>query len=308
MEKLGKTLAIVNPAAHNGDGARGAAFLRYAAGSASVPFSSVEVVTTRAAGHASELAAAASGFDTVLGVGGDGVVHEIIGGLMRIQPEVRPAFALLPCGNGNDFARTLGLPFDLERALHALSGAHADFFDVGQCNGRYFAQTLSFGLDAAIALGTHERRERTGHTGTRLFVEEGANQLLFHRDAYGYTLTCDGATRQGSMHLFAVQNGPTYGGGFSICPEAKPTDGLLDCCIASAPLGFAKAALLFARAKDGHHVSRPEFEFFQAGSMKLEFDTQPPAQIDGESIEGSTFQISLHPGALKVFTTLPAQG
>ena len=50
--------------------------------------------------------------------------------------------------------------------------------DVGMCNGEYFMQTLSFGLDAAIALGTHERRERTGRQGTRLFLEEGVNQLV----------------------------------------------------------------------------------------------------------------------------------
>ena len=30
--------------------------------------------------------------------------------------------------------------------------------------------------------------------------------------------------------MFAVQNGPTYGGGFRICPAASPFDGLLDIC------------------------------------------------------------------------------
>lgn len=105
--------------------------------------------------------------------------------------------------------------------------------------------TLSFGLDAAIALGTYERRRRTGREGTRLFVEEGANQLVFHRDAYDFTAIADGGTsKQGSMHLFAVQVGPTYGGGFRVCPNADATDGKLDCCVAKAPLGMLKAAYL----------------------------------------------------------------
>ena len=111
MTSMGKTLAIVNPAARNVDGARGAAFLRYAAGSAVAPFEGIQIETTREAGHATALAAQASNFDCVLAVGGDGVVHETLAGLMRIPREKRPAFALIPCGNGNDYARTLGMSF-----------------------------------------------------------------------------------------------------------------------------------------------------------------------------------------------------
>lgn len=233
MTSMGKTLAIVNPAARNGDGARGAAFLRYAAGSIAAPFEGIQIETTREAGHATALAAQASNFDCVLAVGGDGVVHETLAGLMRIPREKRPAFALIPCGNGNDYARTLGMSFVMEEALTQLSSAQRISADVGVCNGEYFAETLSFGLDAAIALGTYERRRRTGREGTRLFVEEGANQLVFHRDAYDFTAIADGGTsKQGSMHLFAVQVGPTYGGGFRVCPNADATDGKLDCCFA----------------------------------------------------------------------------
>lgn len=303
MTSMGKTLAIVNPAARNGDGARGAAFLRYAAGSAVAPFEGIQIETTREAGHATALAAQASNFDCVLAVGGDGVVHETLAGLMRIPREKRPAFALIPCGNGNDYARTLGMSFVMEEALTQLSSAQRISADVGVCNGEYFAETLSFGLDAAIALGTYERRRRTGREGTRLFVEEGANQLVFHRDAYDFTAIADGGTsKQGSMHLFAVQVGPTYGGGFRVCPNADATDGKLDCCVAKAPLGILKAAYLFARAKDGKHVGHTgSFDFFDAKSLTLEFDREPPAQIDGEPIHGTKFDIAVLPGALDVY-------
>lgn len=126
VTSMGKTLAIVNPAARNGDGARGAAFLRYAAGSAAAPFEGIQIETTREAGHATALAAQASNFDCVLAVGGDGVVHETLAGLMRIPREKRPAFALIPCGNGNDYARTLGMSFVMEEGAYAafLRAAH----------------------------------------------------------------------------------------------------------------------------------------------------------------------------------------
>ncbi len=167
-------------------------------------------------------------------VGGDGVVHETLAGLMRIPREKRPAFALIPCGNGNDYARTLGMSLVMEEAL-TLSSAQRISADVGVCNGEYFAETLSFGLDAAIALGTYERRRRTGREGTRLFVEEGANQLVFHRDAYDFTIADGGASKQAFDAPVCRAIGFTYGGGFRV-PERRCDRRQVDCCVAKAPL------------------------------------------------------------------------
>lgn len=314
MQHLGRTLAIVNPAAQNGNGARGAAFLRYAAGESDAPFSSLDIATTRAARHAESLAREAAGYESVVVIGGDGTAHEAAIGLMGIPREARPRFALLPCGNGNDYARTLGLGLSIEEAYAGLKTAQARPLDVGRCNGEPFLETVSFGLDAAIALGTRTRRERTKHEGTRLFVEEGVNQLLFHRDVYGYDARpfLDGPPQEpivGDMHLFAVQIGPTYGGGFRVCPQADPADGLFDCCIARAPLGFAAAALLFARAKDGHHTGRTDvFAFFRAEGLTVEFSAEPPAQIDGEPASGVRFDLRVEHGALDVYCAPAAQG
>ena len=303
MTNMGKVLAIVNPAARNGDGARAAAFLRYVAGDPESPFESLDAKTTRHSGHATEIAAQAGDYDCVLACGGDGVVHEVVAGLMSLPRSLRPALALIPCGNGNDYARTLGMDFCMDNAFAQLSSASLHGVDVGVCNGEYFVETLSFGLDAAIALGTHERRRRTGRSGTRLFVEEGINQLAFHRDAYAYKCIVDGAqAKEGSMHLLAVQIGPTYGGGFRICPNADPSDGMLDCCVAKAPLSMMRAAYLFAKAKDGKHVKQTGvFDFFGAKSLSLEFDKEPPAQIDGEAIRAKSFDISVIPFALEVY-------
>ena len=175
MHHLGRTLAIVNPAAQNGNGARAAAFLKYASAVGEAPFLEFDIRTTNASGHAADLASSSVAYDTVLAVGGDGAIHEVVQGLMKIPRTQRPALGVLPCGNGNDYARTLGMRLSVSEAFSQLLTAVRRAADVGVCNGEYFMQTLSFGLDAAIALGTHQRRERTGRQGTRLFLEEGIN-------------------------------------------------------------------------------------------------------------------------------------
>ena len=60
-------------------------------------------------GHAKELAAQAQGYRTVIALGGDGVIHEVVNGLMTQEEDTRPALAILPVGSGNDFAQTLGI-------------------------------------------------------------------------------------------------------------------------------------------------------------------------------------------------------
>ena len=91
MHHLGRTLAIVNPAAQNGNGAQAAAFLKYASAVGETPFLELDIRTTNASGHAADLASSSVAYDTVLAVGGDGVIHEVVQGLMKIPRTQRPA-------------------------------------------------------------------------------------------------------------------------------------------------------------------------------------------------------------------------
>lgn len=300
IHRLGRVLLVANPEARNG-AAREAAF----AAAASLRLRSdcvdeVGLVLTDAPGHATSLARRALGWDTLVALGGDGVVNEVVNGLMELSFAVRPVLGHIPCGSGNDYARTLGMPDALDRALDALSCGYARKVDAGLCDGTYFAETLSFGLDAAIALGTVERRRETGRAGTLLYVESGIEQLTRHREVRRVSLTLDGgAPREMEVYLVAVQNGCTYGGGFRICPEARIDDGLLDVCWVDAPLSLPEAAFTFLLAKSGRHTRRPHVHFARARRIDLSFVQEPPVQIDGERLTGADFSVAAVPAAFK---------
>ena len=156
-----RILLIANPAAQRGNGKEAAdTASRMLSEWLSVDTGSLECVFTERPRHAIELAAAASTdrYDVVVALGGDGVVHEVANGLMQLPAEKRPTFGLIPVGSGNDYARTLGISEKLTEALGQLVAGARRIHDVGVCNGEYFVETLSFGLDAAIALDTVERR------------------------------------------------------------------------------------------------------------------------------------------------------
>lgn len=299
-------LLIANPAAQRGNGAEAsrvaADLMREWLGE-----DAVAVEMTDHAGHAVDIAAAASNdrYDMVIALGGDGVVHEVVNGLMRLPAKARPAFGLVPVGSGNDYARTLGMSESVPDAIVQFLGARELKADVGVCNGEYFAETLSFGLDAAIALDTVERRKRTGQQGTVLYMMSGIDILLHHLEEYRFEAVLDGERSiAGRMLMFAVQNGVTYGGGFRICPEARVDDGALDICYAEAPMSVPVATFKFLSAKNAHHVNFKGIHFERASKIELKFDKRPPCQIDGEPHIADSYSIEVVPSALRVLSAV----
>lgn len=297
---LGKTLLIANPTSQNGKGEQAANqaahFLFKMMGK-----DQLEVRRTEYPRHATEIAGKAGKFDTVIALGGDGLVHETVAGLMCIRKKARPALGVIPVGSGNDYARSLDLKTSLAESCELLLSATPRQVDLGCVNGEYYTETLSFGLDAAIALDTVQRRVRTGHTGTRLYMESGFDQLFHHMHLIPCTLSADdGPSRSVEFLSCAVQNGPFYGGGFKICPDAKLDDGILDICIAHGPFSKRTAVKLFVQAKSGKHVGKKRIEHFCCRKLKLHFDEVPPAQFDGEKIEAQDFEVCIEPEALRV--------
>ncbi len=306
MGNLGRVAIIVNPAAQNGAAAAVAErFEGMLCGR--VDDDACRMVFTDFAGHAADLAASEGArCDTVVAVGGDGLVHEVVNGLMRLDPGQRPALAVVPMGSGNDYALTLGMSHDIGKALEQILACNVRRFDVGCVNGEYFAETLSFGLDAAIAIDTVERRKKSGRRGTILYMESGIDQLLHHLVPQTYKATLEGVPGVGSLdiegesYIFAVQVGRTYGGHFDVCPKADPTDGLFDVCITRGRLNAAQALGVFMLARFGLHTRFRMFRFFKAASLTVDFEEAPAAQADGEKLEGARFEVRTVPAALDV--------
>ena len=262
---------------------------------------------TERAGHAIDMAAKIGPqCDTLVVIGGDGIVHEAVNGLMFLPEDDRPNLAVVPVGSGNDYALTLGMSSDPEKALKQILECKVRRFDVGLVNGEFFAETLSFGIDAAIAIDTMERRKSSGRRGTLLYMESGIDQLLNHLHPQTYKMTLSGVPGVGDMsvdgesYIFAVQIGRTYGGHFDVCPDANPEDGLFDICVTRKILGPARAVAIFIAARFGLHKNMKAFRFYKASSLVVDFAEPPAAQADGEIIQGKHFEIDTVPKALGV--------
>ena len=299
----GKTLMIANPAAHSGDGMAAVDVVDRIISEDGRRTSSFEVLLTKGPGDGRRLAANAAGYDTVIALGGDGIIHEIANGLMHIDEAERPRLGIVPVGSGNDYARTLEVPFgNPEESLRSLLTGYERRLDVGKVNDEYFVETLSFGLDAAIALDTSDRRAAGSNMkGAKLFATSGMKIFSTHHDGWEFKAMFDGLEGvSGREIIFAVQVGPTYGGGFKVCPKADPTDGLLDVCYNAMIPNTPTTLVLFGMARFGLHVGAKSIRSRKASKIRLSFPVAPPCQVDGERLEGTDFNVSCVPGALRV--------
>ena len=301
---LGRTLIIANPAARSGRGEGAAVFATRFFSSFRSVTSSCEVRLTEATGDARQMASTTYEYDSVIALGGDGVIHEVTNGLMQLPEDDRPRLGVIPMGSGNDFARTLGLTRnDPERSIAEILGGTERVIELGKVNDTYFMQTLSFGLDAAIALDTTTRRNNhTRQIGERLFVTSGLKILPRGMRGWAYRAVMDGEEVEGIALAFAIQNGPTYGGGFRICPSAVPNDGLLDVCYSVSRPSLPHALALFGLIRLGRHTNSRKLVLKKVRHVEVEFpgEEQPPCQVDGEPLVAERYVIDVVPAALRV--------
>lgn len=291
---LGRTLLIVNPAARHGETEALAPVIERLL--QSVPH---DTVTTEHAGHATHLAEEARDYDTIVAVGGDGTVHEVLNGLMRHPEESRPALGVLPTGSGNDTRRTLGIPTDLTDAVMALATGEHRRFDVGVCNGIYFNNSFAAGLDARVTAKAVEYKVTTRRSGLWLYLTALLHVLFHELYPHRVRIRWDESIESEEYELLvlAATNGPTYGGGFFITPDAVPDDGLFDVCVID-PLSLPAALARLPFVVFGKHTKMKPVHMSRHSRIVLESDTPMPAQIDGEVMLESRYDVSMLPGAV----------
>jgi len=290
----GKTLVIANPAAKHGETAKLIPIIEQLL--LNLPH---DIALTESIGHAATLAQGATAYDVVVAAGGDGTVHEVLNGLMRIDPEHRPALGLLPTGSGNDTRRTLGIPDDLAQAALTLATGERRRFDVGECNGIYFNNSFAAGLDAKVTAKAVEYKVTKRRSGLWLYLTALLHVLFRELESFSLAISFDGAPAETHDTLIvAVTNGPTYGGGFFITPDAIANDGVFDVCMID-PLSLPEALVRLPFVVTGKHTRMRPVHMSRHTALVIDCDRRVPAQIDGEVLLDSHYEISMLPGAIE---------
>ncbi|SRR6266508_1700357 len=292
----GPVAVLVNPTAGRGRHRGTLPAVLRALGAAGRP---VEVVAAQSGAQAlAACRAALDGGATALVVaGGDGTVHL---GLQAVAGTEVP-FGIVPAGTGNDIAANLGRPVTPLAAAEAVAGALRDDrtrrVDLGRvelADGqvRWFAGVLGAGFDAIVNERANGMRFPRG---PRRYDMAIMAELLRLRPR-PYLLGLDGAASQADAVLVAIANTACYGGGFRICPDADPTDGLLDVVVGGR---FTRTGLvrILPRVRRGTHLGHHLVAAHRAKQVTLAA-VGITAYADGERVGPLPLTATCVPGAL----------
>lgn len=273
---------ILNPAAGRGSAARANDPVARAFRSQGW---AVDLVVTERPGHATELAAQAArnGAQTIVAVGGDGVVHEVANGLLAGGGDV--ALGVVPIGSGNDFAKLVGVYRQPpERAVAGIVTAETRMFDVGRACDEFFVNSLGFGFGPAVVRLRNRMEHLSGFLSYLIPILKAFASFTPPR----FAVRSAEHTEDGYMMMVEVCNGTTAGGDYRFAPNADPADGWLDACLIRR-VSLPRFLLAIPRVMRGTHTSMKEVALFRTRELTIRsFDAPLVLHMDGELREPGT--------------------
>ncbi|MEP7274470.1 MAG: diacylglycerol kinase family protein [Acidobacteriota bacterium] len=258
----------------------------------------VNLEPTAAPGSATELARAAAkrGDSLVIVCGGDGTINEATQALVGTNT----ALAVWPGGTANVLARELKLPDQPDKLAQMIAGAKTRRISVGHAYKRetgwqrYFLLMAGVGVDAAIVRGVNPKLKRRAGVGA--FWISALNYLArlpltpfslgMGREHYEATFACIG-------------NAASYGGWFTLTPEANLEENKLDVCLFNSRnrTGLLRDAI---RGVSGSHRKTPNVVYRKASVAFANTNDDAPVQLDGEFVGTLPMLFASIPDALSI--------
>ncbi len=194
--------------------------------------------------------------------GGDGSMHAVISALHR-RNELRGAtVGLLPLGTGNDLARGLGIPLDIEEAARVLvTGSPRPMDLIVDEVGEVVVNSVHVGAGANASRRGQRWKDRLHSVGFgkvnlgKLGYPLGAALTAFNPPVVRLHVEVDGETvtdLDTPVLMVALGNGSSVGGGTELTPDADPEDGRIDVMISFAT-GPVARLVYAARLGLGRH-------------------------------------------------------
>jgi diacylglycerol kinase (ATP) len=291
---------VVNPTSGKG---RGASIGAEVAGKLKAEGHEVIDLSEQTAAAARDSAAAgiASGLDVLAVTGGDGMVN--LG--VNLCAGTATALAIVAAGTGNDIARALDLPIhDPLAAARVIASGTVRTIDAGrhtdaQGVSHWFAGVLGAGFDSVV----NERANTWGWPRGRMRYNLAIARELPVFKPIPYVIEVDGVRQSTQAMLVAVANGPSYGGGMMVCPDACFEDGMFDILIVHqiSTIEFLK---VFPKVFRGKHVGHPAVQILRGKEVRLEA-SGIVSYADGERFAPLPMTCQNVPGAVSVLVTGP---
>lgn len=262
----------------------------------------VELVETSSPADLTAALAERPDLHGVVVLGGDGSLNAVVEAL-RTAGRLSLAIGLVPLGTGNDFAATLGLPDDPERAAEVIVDGVTRSLDlIIDGDGQVVVNAAHIGIGAEAAVAARPLKKSLGPIGYVLGAGWAGLRGLT-RPGARLEIRVDGEVlpRKTPVIQLAVGNGRFVGGGAPLLPRADPADGLID--VAVSYTASALRRISYARSiSRGEHHERDDVVYLTGTEITVTGDALP-CTSDGELSEARReHSWRIEPGVLTVYT------
>jgi YegS/Rv2252/BmrU family lipid kinase len=209
------------------------------------------------------------------------------------------ALGVLPLGTTNNFARSLGIPLDLQGAIRLFRTGKVADIDLGVAGGREFANLASFGVSVEVAGKVKPWLKRI--LGRAAYPLTALTILPGHQPFRAF-LTVDGRRHELLTHQLNIANG-RFHGGWQVAKDISIDNGRL----VAYQLGSGKRLRLLLetliRATTGRWRSLAGGPFVTGREIHLETDPPMAADVDGEVRLMTPITIRTVPNGLRVMVS-----
>ena len=239
------------------------------------------------------------GYSQILIAGGDGTVDILINYMM--ERDIKLPIGILPMGTANDYAKYIGIPKDISKALEKMFRLPSMKMDVGKINEKYFINVASTGLLTDVSQKTNS--ELKNAIGKLAYYIKGLEQIPTFRKI-PVKFTSEEKTYDGDMYALLVFNGRTAGN-LDFAYKSKANDGLFDVILIKA--SFKEIVPLLAKMLRGDHLEDPVgLLYFQTKELFIETtDELIVSDIDGERGPDFPLHIQCIQGGIEVLGVDP---
>ncbi len=270
-----------------------------------------EYFITKTHKAAEELAekVAKSKTDYLIAVGGDGTIHEVINGIMKVPKPERETLivGLLPLGSGNDFARTLKLSRKISDLNNLIIENKYLEIDVGKIEHKnfdekdditYFINIAGVGLDAEVAKKVNEGNKKYG-PNISFFLATIKSFLNYKKKKI--RLTTEEDYYEGNALLVTFANAKYFGSGLGIAPHAKVNDGKISVTLVGE-VSIYDYLKNFFNLRKCEKIDHPMINYFNAKKVIVESSEDCFIEADGEFIGKLPLKVEMLNQEIKFLT------
>lgn len=230
------------------------------------------------------------GFNTIVAVGGDGTIHEVINAI----PNENVALGIIPMGTTNELAKLLGIN-DWNDACTILAARKVEIVDLGKIGDRLFVTSASIGFEASL-----------------FEIKRSQGENVFSKASY-YTKLANAAKSFKPISLelkfekfsvsteclnFSISNGQFIN---YIPQQSKPQDDVLDAVVINK-LNYSDI-IKFATGKLDYSTNKGKFSIFHTAKVQISTPKPVPVCADGQIIAETPVTVEVSDRKLKVIVS-----